>query len=274
PPAVTPGPVWSPDGSGLSFVAADRGSAHLVRSVFASGETSAVVGGERQLTFASAVPGKRIAFVAGDLANPADVYVCDWDGGSERRLTELNRELLARLDLPRAERRSFANPNGGTVEGWLLLPAERRGPAPLLVDIHGGPAGFAGNLLSLTYFYRYVLAARGWAVLALNPTGSGSFRREFAHGIRGRGEGPDRVRPLSRRLASLPAERQAEPPRRLQSPHSGVGHEIRVRRLNGGRDEQDRASRSRAAAGRRRMRRAGTHGPRRNARERSEEHTS
>ena len=201
PPAVTPGPVWSPDGSGLSFVAADRGSAHLVRSVFASGDTSAVVGGERQLTFASAVPGKRIAFVAGDLANPADVYVCDWDGGSERRLTELNRELLARLDLPRAERRSFANPNGGTVDGWLLLPAERRGPAPLLVDIHGGPAGFAGNLLSLTYFCRYVLAARGWAVLALNPTGSGSYGREFAHGIRGRwGE-----RDLAEHLAAVDA---------------------------------------------------------------------
>ena len=136
-----------------------------------------------------------------DLANPADVYVCDWDGGSERRLTELNRELLARLDLPRAERRTFVNPNGGTVDGWLLLPAERRGPAPLLVDIHGGPAGFAGNLLSLTYFCRYVLAARGWAVLALNPTGSGSYGREFAHGIRGRwGE-----RDLAEQLAAVDA---------------------------------------------------------------------
>src|SRR5207248_5287015 len=70
------------------------------------------------------------------------------------------------------------------LEGWLFLPSERRGPAPLLVDIHGGPASFAGNRFSLSYFYRHVLASRGWAVLTLNPTGSGSYGREFANGIR------------------------------------------------------------------------------------------
>src|SRR5438128_680193 len=63
PPAVTPGPVWSQDGGGLSFIAADRGNAHLVRCDLESGVTRAVVGGERQVTFASAVPGARIAFV-------------------------------------------------------------------------------------------------------------------------------------------------------------------------------------------------------------------
>ncbi|MBI1801307.1 MAG: S9 family peptidase, partial [Chloroflexi bacterium] len=39
---------------------------------------------------------------------------------------------------------------------------------------------------SLGYFYRYVLAGLGWAVLALNPTGSSSYGKQFAHGIRGR----------------------------------------------------------------------------------------
>ena len=57
-------------------------------------------------------------------------------------------------------------------------------PSPLLLDIHGGPASFSGNLFSLSYFYRYVLASRGWAILTLNPTGSGSYGRDFAHGIR------------------------------------------------------------------------------------------
>jgi dipeptidyl aminopeptidase/acylaminoacyl peptidase len=54
------------------------------------------------------------------------------------------------------------------------------------VDIHGGPAGFAGDLFSTSYFFKYVLASRGWAVLSLNPTGSGSYGRAHAHGIRGR----------------------------------------------------------------------------------------
>ncbi len=43
-----------------------------------------------------------------------------------------------------------------------------------------------GNAFLHSAFYAYVLAARGWAVLALNPHGSGSYGRAFAHAIRGR----------------------------------------------------------------------------------------
>lgn len=183
-PTITPGPIWSADNASLTFTAGDHGNAHLVRVATADGSTSVVVGGERQIAYASAAPGSRIAFAAGDLAAPSDLYVTGWDGGGERRLTQLNRELLAQLGPAYGERRTFTSPHGGTLEGWLFLPAERRGPSPLLVDIHGGPQSFTGNLFSLSYFYRYVLTSRGWAVLALNPTGSGSYGREFAHGIR------------------------------------------------------------------------------------------
>jgi dipeptidyl aminopeptidase/acylaminoacyl peptidase len=184
PPAITPGPVWSRDNASVTFIAGDHGNTHLVRAAIADGSMNVVVGGERQIAYASAKPGSRIAFAAGDLAAPSDLYVTAWDGSGERRLTQLNKELLAQLAPVHGERRTFKSPHGGTLEGWLFLPAERRGPSPLLVDIHGGPASFSGNLFSLGYFYRYVLASRGWAVLTLNPTGSGSYGREFAHGIR------------------------------------------------------------------------------------------
>ena len=183
-PAITPGPIWSSDNATVTFIAGDHGNMHLVRAAIADGSTTVVVGGERQIAYASGKAGSRIAFAAGDLAAPSDLYVTAWDGSGERRLTQLNREILAQLAPAHGERRTFKSPHGGTLEGWLFLPGERRGPSPLLVDIHGGPASFSGNLFSLSYFYRYVLASRGWAVLTLNPTGSGSYGREFAHGIR------------------------------------------------------------------------------------------
>jgi dipeptidyl aminopeptidase/acylaminoacyl peptidase len=182
---ATPGPIWSRNNDSVTFIAGDHGNAHLVRAAIADGSMSVVVGGERQILCASGA-GSRIAFAAGDLAAPSDLYVTGWDGGGQERLTELNKEILSQLAPVHGERRTFTSPHGGTLEGWLFLPAERRGASPLLVDIHGGPQSFMGNLFSLTYFYRYVLASRGWAVLALNPTGSGSYGREFAHGIRGK----------------------------------------------------------------------------------------
>ena len=183
---ATPGPIWSRNNDSVTFIAGDHGNAHLVRAAVADGSTSVVVGGERQILYVTASAGSRIAFAAGDLAAPSDLYVTKWDGTAERRLTELNKEILSQLAPVHGQRRTFTSPHGGTLEGWLFLPAERRGASPLLVDIHGGPQSFMGNIFSLGYFYRYVLASRGWAVLALNPTGSGSYGREFAEGIRGK----------------------------------------------------------------------------------------
>ena len=74
-----------------------------------------VVGGERQIAYASAKPGSRIAFAAGDLAAPSDLYVTAWDGSGERRLTQLNKELLAQLAPVHGERRTFKSPHGGTL---------------------------------------------------------------------------------------------------------------------------------------------------------------
>ena len=187
PPAVTPGPVWSADGDSVTFVAADAGNAHVVRAEVSTAAVRTVVGGERQVLSASAGEGAgRIAFAASDPHLPSDVFTCRWDGGDERRLTRINEPELSQWALPRVGRRAFSVPDHGTVEGWLFQPSAGAGAAPLLVDIHGGPASFHGNVFSAGYFYRYVLASRGWAVLALNPTGSGSYGKAFAHGIRGR----------------------------------------------------------------------------------------
>jgi len=186
-PAETPGPVWSADGSSITFVAADAGSQHIVRADVRTGAVRPVVTGERQVLSASAAEGAgTIAFIATDPRTPSDVFVCTWEGSRERRLTCVNETLLSSMSLPRVERRAFESPHGEPIEGWLIRPVNGVAPSPLLVDIHGGPHSFHGNLFTLGYFYRYVLASRGWTVLALNPTGSGSYGKAFARGIRGR----------------------------------------------------------------------------------------
>lgn len=185
PPAVTPGPVWSGDDRSLTFAVADRGDVHIVRAAVDGTGVQMVVGGERQIVAVSMSPSAgRIAFVATEWDNPSDVYACDWNGANERRLTHVNADLLSQLQIPRAERRAFDTPNG-QIEGWLVR-GSADGRAPLLVDIHGGPHGYHGNAFASGYFYRYVLAGRGWNVIALNPSGSGSYGKVFAHNLRGR----------------------------------------------------------------------------------------
>ena len=74
---------------------------------------------------------------------------------------------------------SFQTSDGRTVHGYLIRPRGITAPAPMVVDIHGGPwirdhwssAGF-------TQGTRQMLANRGYAVMLLNYRGSSGYGRE------------------------------------------------------------------------------------------------
>ncbi|MBU1440099.1 MAG: S9 family peptidase [Gammaproteobacteria bacterium] len=84
---------------------------------------------------------------------------------------------------------SFTTSDGLTVHGYVVRPPGVTGPAPLVVDIHGGPwmrdkwqaAGFTNTQM---------LANRGYAVLKVNYRGSAGYGRAFmlagAHEYNGR----------------------------------------------------------------------------------------
>jgi len=67
----------------------------------------------------------------------------------------------------------------------VLLPPHREGPFPLLVEMHGGPQS-----VTLTAFpdhvYWYQLISQGWAIVAPNAVGSGSYGPRFARRLVGR----------------------------------------------------------------------------------------
>jgi dipeptidyl aminopeptidase/acylaminoacyl peptidase len=109
------------------------------------------------------------------------VFVVAADGSGERRLTDLNRELLDELDLVAPERLEFAGAGGATVEGWFL-PGKGRGRRPTILQIHGGPHFLYGN----AFFHEFqLLAARGYNVLYTNPRGSQGYGERFCSEIGG-----------------------------------------------------------------------------------------
>ncbi len=220
-PEATSPPAWSPDGRTLVVPIADAGCVHAARVAVADGAVAAVVGGARQVQALSA-GAHRIAFSATDWSTPADVYACDRDGTHERRLTRLNDAWLSEVALPHVEHRLFDGPHGGTLDGWVVAPTDRRRPAPLLVEIHGGPHSYHGNAFPGGALHMFLLACRGWAVLALNPTGSGSYGKAFQDGIRGRWGEHDLPEQLAA-VDALVADGIADPARLAVSGYSYGG---------------------------------------------------
>ena len=134
---------------------------------------------------AVSVAGKTIAFTCAFADRAAEVYAMQ-GGQSARCLTDLNPQL-ADVTLAPMEQISWQAPDGLRIEGWLLLPPERTGnaPLPLIVQIHGGPAGVSSPRSGMgAHNWGQALAARGYAVLLPNPRGSTGRGGEFTRSNR------------------------------------------------------------------------------------------
>ena len=182
------GPTVSADGGQVYFSAGIRGNTHLFRVPEGGGAVEQVTAGDRRLgSFSFSEDFSRVAFRATAPTEPGDVWVADvgaaMDG--EVRLSEVNRDLLAGIELSSPERLSFRSPDGTEVEGWMLPArgyAAGQGGFPMVLQMHGGPHGAYGNTWS---FDQQLLAAQGYMVLFTNPRASTGYGEDFRWGTWG-----------------------------------------------------------------------------------------
>lgn len=185
---VPAAPCWAEDGRRLACIRAHHGLQQVVLIDMPSGRCTVAVSGERHVESLVATPDHFI-YTATSPASPQEIRVSRWNGDDERVLSRFNAWWHERR-APRVEIRRFKVPDGRggeeEIDGWLMLPADHRGGSvPLLVDVHGGPASYV--LVAYTSAPHWpVLCDQGWAVLALNCTGSSSYGRDFSARLRGR----------------------------------------------------------------------------------------
>lgn len=136
-----------------------------------------------------------IAFVAEGPETPPDVTVSSLSEFSSSSLTEVNPQT-AEFALGEQRVIQWESAAGGEViEGVLVLPVgyEEGDRVPLLVDIHGGPAGVdANDYKGGGYAYpTQVFAGLGYAVLQPNYRGSTGYGERFRQLNRGHISGTD-----------------------------------------------------------------------------------
>jgi Dipeptidyl aminopeptidases/acylaminoacyl-peptidases len=184
-------PIWSADGTWLTFAAEDAGaqSVYRVRSNGGGAAPERVIGGERGVTGVSAATDGTLAFAITDPVTPAEVGTCAADGSGERRLTDVNQAWRAEVALARPERFRFERA-GLTVDGWIMKPVGWAADAryPGLLNIHGGPHAQYG----WGFFDEFqVQAGAGYAVVYTNPRGSQGYGEAFTRAVVGDWGGGD-----------------------------------------------------------------------------------
>lgn len=131
-----------------------------------------------------AVPGMTIALV--DQPDTAGELYRVTPGHALQRLTHLHDEWLSQRALGSVQRIAYRNHDGVTIDAVVVSPPAfdpAAGPAPLLVNIHGGPMSFDPPAFDFDAQY---WAARGYLVLMPNYRGSISYGEPFCQVIQGR----------------------------------------------------------------------------------------
>ncbi len=206
----------------ILFCLRERGCTHLWSVRQDGTDAHAVLDGAGRIVAGLSVVGDRAAVVLGTATSYGEIAVVDLNTGDETVLTE-HGAALSDVELFERVERTFTISDGTEVEAWLVRDPERDGPLPLLLDVHGGPHNAWNAGADEMHLYHQELAARGWAVLMVNPRGSDGYGEAFydaVHGAWGVADANDFLEPIDQ----LVAEGLADPERLAVAGYSYGGY--------------------------------------------------
>lgn len=185
--AVSPGLLWTNDSKGFYFIGSEHGNTNIYFGDVHSGGIQPVYTDGGHVYGLSIHNETEKAVIA--LSKPtaiSDLYLLSLNGkpSSLEKLTDVNGSFLQDVVLSKPEPVEFSGADGRNIHGWMMKPLgfEEGKKYPLVLEIHGGPHAMYGN----TYMNEFqLLAAKGYAVLYVNPRGSHGYGQEFVNAVRG-----------------------------------------------------------------------------------------
>jgi dipeptidyl aminopeptidase/acylaminoacyl peptidase len=177
--------VWAPDSQNIFIGAEDRGR-ELIGVASINGGVKPLIANTASNGISLSGDGKTLAFTRSSLAAPAEVFAANSSGSDARQLTQTNANLLAQLDLNKAEDFEFDGALNAKIHGFIVKPPQfdKAKKYPMVLLIHGGPQGAWPD--SWGYRWNYQMwAARGYVTVLINPHGSTGYGQAFTEEISG-----------------------------------------------------------------------------------------
>ena len=181
PARKVPGPArsirryfWTRDGKSLVYGAERNARGAICRLDLATGSEKVIAGGEWAGGLDSITTDMTHgAAVISTPTSPGDVHLVDLTTGQTTKITNANPQVSG-LQLAQFRTLKWKSKDGLEIEGMLWLPADYKPGTklPLLLSVHGGPAGaFATSFRAINHVY----CSLGWAILEPNVRGSTSY---------------------------------------------------------------------------------------------------
>jgi len=173
--------AWSEDSKTIYVTAEDTQEVPIFAIDLKSGKPTRLT---QEGNVSAVVPtAKGLVYAMNSLTAPDDFY---WLAGKKgARLTGVNADKLAGIDMPTVTRFSFTGANNDKVWGYAVKPAglSAGAKAPVAFMVHGGPQGSSNN----SWSYRWnpaLFAGAGYGLVAVDFHGSTGYGQGFTDAIR------------------------------------------------------------------------------------------
>jgi len=170
--------AWNTDGKSIYFIAPYNGCQPIFNVSLDTKEIKQVAGGV--CDYASLVPAdaETLITMRHSMLYPNEIYSVK--GDEVKKLTTVNDELLAAVDMPTVEKRMVPTTDGKLMTTWIVKPADFDSTKtyPAILYCQGGPQSPVSQFFS----YRWnlaLMAAQGYIVIAPNRRGLPGFGTEW-----------------------------------------------------------------------------------------------
>jgi len=174
---------WSADSKEVYVSETDRTSVRVYAIPLSGATPRVLTPGSGNFSGASfSADGKTFSFVHQTPEIPPDVHISTLQKFQPRKLTDVNKGF-PKLPMGRTEVITWKSTDGKEIEGILTYPVnyEKGRRYPLILNIHGGPAGVftQGFTAAGTTYPLQAFAQAGYAFLRPNPRGSSGYGKDF-----------------------------------------------------------------------------------------------
>jgi len=172
--------TWSADAKSLYLTVEDDRAVYLGRVSATGGPVETILRGRSIVPAYSISNDGKVAVLLETPGRPGEIFALE--GSSPLALSHQNDSLMAALRLAPYEEITVRSKDGTMINGLVIKPLDYTPGQkyPTILVLHGGPVGQFQNDFNL---YWQLLAARGYAVVAMNPRGSSGRGEKFSLAI-------------------------------------------------------------------------------------------
>lgn len=199
---------WSPDSREIVFNVWERGRLMLYKAAVPSAIVTRVRAEHTASSPVVTSDGKSVVFIGQSMSEPTEVFSMSMSGGGERRISHVNDDVVAGIEMGAGEELEFEGAHGDKVHGFLLKPPgfDPKRKYPVLMLMHGGPQGSFGDDFHQRWNMQ-MFASPGFVVVSVNFHGSTGYGQAFTDAVSGDWGGApyeDVMKGLDHVLAAFP----------------------------------------------------------------------